>query len=109
MKSTNKKSSTMSRERGGFDAQAFLDSAGVAKKITEFKVAEVIYSQGDAAKSIMYLQAGAVKLSVVSESGKEAVVAILGRGRLLWRGLPGGSFRSHGHCQSSIACHSAPY
>jgi len=94
MKSTNKKSSTMSRERGGFDAQAFLDSAGVAKKITEFKVAEVIYSQGDAAKSIMYLQAGAVKLSVVSESGKEAVVAILGPGDFFGEGcLAGHSVR----------------
>ena len=107
MKPINKKSKTISRENSGFDAQAFLDSAGVAKKITEFKIAEVIYSQGDAARTVMYLQTGAVKLSVVSEGGKEAVVAILGRGRLLWRGLPGGSFRSHGHCQSSIACHSA--
>ena len=94
MKPTNKKSSTLSREKGGFDAQAFLDSAGVAKRITEFEKSEVIYSQGDAAKSVMYLQAGAVKLSVVSESGKEAVVAILGPGDFFGEGsLAGHSVR----------------
>ncbi len=59
MKPINKKSKTISRENSAFDAQAFLDSAGVAKRITEFEKSEVIYSQGDAAKSVMYLQAGA--------------------------------------------------
>ncbi len=77
-----------------FDAQAFLDSAGVARKIKEFKKAEVIYSQGDSAKSVMYLQEGGVKLSVVSEAGKEAVVAILGRGDFFGEGcLAGQSVR----------------
>jgi CRP-like cAMP-binding protein len=61
-----------------FDAQAFLDSAGVARKIKEFKKAEVVYSQGDPATTVMYIQAGAVKLTVVNEVGKEAVVTILG-------------------------------
>ena len=61
-----------------FDAQAFLDSAGVARKIKEFKRAEVVYSQGDPATTVMYIQAGAVKLTVVNEVGKEAVVTILG-------------------------------
>jgi hypothetical protein len=50
-----------------FNAQAFLDSAGVSRKVKEFKRAEVGYAQGDAAKSVMYLQEGGVKLSVVSE------------------------------------------
>src|SRR6202158_2437625 len=61
-----------------FDAQAFLDSAGVARKIKEFKKAGVVYSQGDPATTVMYIQAGAVKLTVVNEVGKEAVVTILG-------------------------------
>jgi CRP/FNR family transcriptional regulator, cyclic AMP receptor protein len=69
-----------------FEAQAFLDSAGLAKTIKEFRRAEAVYSQGDAAKSIMYLQKGGVKLSVVNEVGKEAVVAILGPGDFFGEG-----------------------
>ena len=83
-----------SKKPSAFDAQAFLDSAGVARKVKEFKEAEVIYSQGDAAKNVMYLQSGGVKLSVVSESGKEAVVAILGPGDFFGEGcLAGHSVR----------------
>jgi len=77
-----------------FDAQAFLDSAGVARRVKAFKSGEVVYSQGDAAKSVMYLQEGGVQLSVVSESGKEAVVAILGPGDFFGEGcLAGQSIR----------------
>jgi CRP-like cAMP-binding protein len=69
-----------------FDAQAFLNSAGVARKVKEFKRAEIVYAQGDAADSVMYLQEGGVKLTVISESGKEAVVAILGPGDFFGEG-----------------------
>src|SRR6267154_1894809 len=61
---------------GSFDPQAFLDTAGVARKIAEFRRGESIYSQGEAAESVMYVQKGGVKFSVVNGSGKEAVVAI---------------------------------
>jgi CRP-like cAMP-binding protein len=81
-------------QKGAFDAQAFLDSAGVERNIKEFKRAEIVYSQGDAAKNVMYLQEGGVKLSVVSEAGKEAVVAILGPGDFFGEGcLAGQSVR----------------
>ncbi|MFZ0638697.1 MAG: Crp/Fnr family transcriptional regulator [Candidatus Acidiferrales bacterium] len=73
-----------------FDAQAFLDSAGVARKIKEFKRGELVYSQGNAAQNVMYLQEGRVKLSVVSEVGKEAVVAILGPGDFFGEGCLAG-------------------
>jgi CRP/FNR family transcriptional regulator, cyclic AMP receptor protein len=77
-----------------FDAQAFLDSAGVARKPKEFKKAEVVYAQGDKAKSVLYLQKGGVKLTVVNEVGKEAVVAILGPGDFFGEGcLAGQSVR----------------
>jgi CRP/FNR family cyclic AMP-dependent transcriptional regulator len=69
-----------------FDVQAFLDSAGVARKIVEFKRKETIFSQGDASGSVMYIQRGGVKLSVVSKTGKEAVVAILGPGDFVGEG-----------------------
>src|ERR1700694_5472191 len=92
--SNSKRSKTMSVKKGAFNAQAFLDSAGVARKVKEFKRAELVYSQGDAAKNVMYLQEGGVKLSVVSEVGKEAVVAILGPGDFFGEGcLAGQSLR----------------
>jgi CRP/FNR family transcriptional regulator, cyclic AMP receptor protein len=90
----NKKSKNIPRETEGFDAQAFLDSAGVARKVKKLKRAEVVYAQGDAAKSVMYIQEGGVRLSVVSEGGKEAVVAMLGPGDFFGEGcLAGQSVR----------------
>jgi CRP/FNR family cyclic AMP-dependent transcriptional regulator len=79
-KSSRPKSNKKLKQKVTFDAQAFLDSAGVARRVAEFKRAEVIYAQGGAAQSVMYLQSGGVKLTVVNETGKEAVVAILGPG-----------------------------
>ena len=61
-----------------FNAQAFLDTAGVARKVIDYRRGESIYSQGDAADNVMYIQKGGVKLSVVNGSGKEAVVAMFG-------------------------------
>ncbi|MGB8474755.1 MAG: Crp/Fnr family transcriptional regulator [Candidatus Acidiferrum sp.] len=61
-----------------FDPQVFLDTAGVSRKIAEFKRHESIYTQGDGADSVMYIQKGGVKLSVINGSGKEAVVAMFG-------------------------------
>jgi CRP/FNR family transcriptional regulator, cyclic AMP receptor protein len=69
---------TKTRNTDSFNAQDFLDTAGVARKVTEFRRNESIYSQGDAAATVMYVQEGGVKLSVVNGSGKEAVVAIFG-------------------------------
>jgi len=67
-----------SKQKLAFDVQAFRDSAGVARKVVEYRRSEKIYSQGDPATSVMYIQKGGVKLSVVNQVGKEAVVAILG-------------------------------
>ncbi len=66
------------RSVDSFDPQAFLDTAGVARKVVEYRRGESIYSQGDAAETVMYVQKGGVKLSVVNGSGKEAVVAMFG-------------------------------
>jgi CRP-like cAMP-binding protein len=89
-----KKSRRSSEKKSGFDAQVFLDTAGIARKVKELRKTETVYSQGDAAKSVMYIQEGGVQLSVVSESGKEAVVAILGPGDFFGEGcLAGQSVR----------------
>ena len=73
-----------------FNAQDFLDSAGVARKVTEFKKNETVFSQGDRAENVLYLQKGAVRLSVVNETGKEAVVAVLGPGDFFGEGCLAG-------------------
>jgi len=69
-----------------FDAQAFLDSAGVARRIVEYRKSQKIYSQGEPAKNVLYIQKGGIKLSVVNEVGKEAVVAMLGAGDFFGEG-----------------------
>jgi CRP-like cAMP-binding protein len=73
-----------------FDAQAFLDSEGIPKKIVQYRPLSVIFSQGDQSDSVMYIQKGAVRLSVVSRGGKEAIVAMLGRGDFLGEGVLAG-------------------
>jgi len=75
---SNTKSKRKSTQKRPFDVQAFLDSAGVARRVVEYRRLQKIYSQGDPATSVMYVQKGGVKLSVVNEVGKEAVLAILG-------------------------------
>ena len=73
-----------------FDAQAFLDSTGVARKIVEHQKNGTIFTQGDASKYVMYIQKGRVKLSVVNEVGREAVVAMLGPGDFFGEGCLAG-------------------
>ena len=83
-----------SRKRPAFDAQAFLDSAGVARRIVRVRRAEAVYTQGDPAKHIFYIQNGGVQLSVISKAGKQAVVAILGPGEFFGeRALAGHAVR----------------
>ena len=69
-----------------FNAQGFLHSAGVARRVVEYRSSLKIYSQGDPATSVMYVQIGGVKLSVVNKVGKEAVLAILGPGDFFGEG-----------------------
>jgi CRP/FNR family cyclic AMP-dependent transcriptional regulator len=73
-----------------FNAQDFLDSAGVARKVVEFRKKETIFSQGDPAKNVLYIRKGGVRLSVVNDTGKEAVVAVLGPGDFFGEGCLAG-------------------
>jgi CRP/FNR family transcriptional regulator, cyclic AMP receptor protein len=84
--SKNIKSQTKSTQKRVFDAQAFLDSAGISRRIAEFPRKANIFAQGDPAKTVMYIQEGTVKLTVVNEVGKEAVVAVLGPGDFFGEG-----------------------
>jgi CRP-like cAMP-binding protein len=73
-----------------FNAQAFLESAGIAKKIVEYARDETIFTQGDPCSHVMYIQEGGVKLSVLSKTGREAVVAMLGPGDFFGEGCLAG-------------------
>jgi CRP/FNR family transcriptional regulator, cyclic AMP receptor protein len=67
-------------EKPAFDADAFPRFAEAGKPIGTYQRVEVIFSQGDPSDSVLYIQQGAVKLSVLSHGGKEAVVGMLGPG-----------------------------
>jgi CRP-like cAMP-binding protein len=73
-----------------FDAQAFLDSAGVARSVVRFERGDAIFTQGDPCDHVMYIRSGAVKLSVLSKTGREAVVAMLGAGDFFGEGCLAG-------------------
>jgi CRP-like cAMP-binding protein len=79
-----------SKQKGTFDTQAFLDSAGVARKIVDYRRSETIFTQGDPCDSVLYIQKGGVKLSVLSKTGREAVVAMLGPGDFFGEGCLAG-------------------
>ena len=73
-----------------FNAQAFLDAVGGPRSSAQYGRGEVIFAQGDVSKDVMYIQAGGVKLSVLSKHGKEAVVAMLGPGDFFGEGCLAG-------------------
>ena len=73
-----------------FDIHAFLESAGVSRRIIRLGRGAVVFAQGGQATSVFYIQAGGVKLSVLSSSGKEAVVAMLGPGDFFGEGCLAG-------------------
>ena len=90
MKTVFTSSKIRSKQNPLFDAQAFLDSAGTARRIVDYRKSQKIYSQGDPANHVLYIQKGGVKLSVVNAAGKEAVVAMLGSGDFFGEGSMAG-------------------
>src|SRR6185295_6354562 len=75
---------------GGFDAKAFLTNAGSGRSTSAYRKKQVVFAQGDPADAVFYLERGQVKLTVVSERGKSAVVAMLGRGDFFGEGCLAG-------------------
>jgi CRP-like cAMP-binding protein len=77
-----------------FNAESFLKSAGVAKTIAKYGRGDAVFTQGDVCEHVMYIQTGGIKLSVMSKTGREAVVAMLGPGDFFGEGcLAGQPFR----------------
>lgn len=69
-----------------FDPKEFLASVGVGRILRQYKPKQAVFSQGESADSIFYIQEGRVRLSVVSKQGKEATIALLGAGDFLGEG-----------------------
>src|SRR6476469_1482585 len=69
-----------------FDAEAFLMSAGAARGVITYPKGKTVFSQGQPSDAVMYLQKGSIKISVLSRTGKEAVVAMLGPGDFFGEG-----------------------
>ena len=81
---------TPKSETSMFDPQDFLAKVGVGKTVVEFQKNQKVFSQGDAADTVFYIQDGKVKLTVTSEQGKEAVVGILEPGQFFGEGCMNG-------------------
>ena len=73
-----------------FDPKTFLAKVGTGKTILEFRKNQHVFEQGDVADTVFYIQSGKVKLTVLSEHGKEAVVAILEPGQFFGEGCMNG-------------------
>ena len=88
------KPSRHGKTRHDFDAHAFLNSSGVARTTVAYRKSQKVYCQGDPATTVMYIREGRLKLSVVSDAGRQAVVALLGPGDFCGEGcLTGLPFR----------------
>jgi CRP/FNR family transcriptional regulator, cyclic AMP receptor protein len=89
----SKKVPSTARPARAFDLRTFLDSAGAARRIAKYTRSAVVFSQGDPANDVLYVQQGSIKLSVLSRTGKEAVVAILAAGDFFGEGCLAGQTR----------------
>ena len=78
------------KRRRPFDAEAYLQSTGPARKVVKHRRGEEIFAQGDPATDVRYLQKGVIKISVLSRIGKEAVIAMLSPGDFFGEGALAG-------------------
>lgn len=92
------------KPRHDFDLESFLNSSGLARRIRRLGGGRAIYRQGDPADSVLYVQSGTVKLSVVSGRGKEAVVAVVGAGAFFGEGALTGAPRRLSHATALEPC-----
>ena len=83
----------VAKSRPPFDSKSFLAMVGEGRSIGEYRKDEIVFSQGDPADAVFYIQSGKVKVTVVSEQGKEAVVAMLGTNDFFGEGCLAGQAR----------------
>jgi CRP/FNR family cyclic AMP-dependent transcriptional regulator len=80
----------MKRGKVSFNPKTFLANVGEGKTISKYRNDQIIFSQGQVADAVFYIQQGKVKLTVISKQGKEAVVGILGAGQFFGEGCLNG-------------------
>jgi hypothetical protein len=81
-----------------FDPKIFLAKVGEGKTISKYRKDQIVFSQGEAADAVFYIQQGKVKLTVVSQQGKEAGGCNLGTRSFFWRRMsewPSRAYRNH--------------
>jgi CRP/FNR family transcriptional regulator, cyclic AMP receptor protein len=76
--------------KDAFDPQKFLAMVGTGKAISKYRKDQIIFSQGEAADTVFYIQTGRVKVVVLSDQGKEAVVGMLEAGQFFGEGCLNG-------------------
>src|SRR5947208_15488973 len=81
------------KRRPPFDPKSFLAKIGECRTISKYRKDQIVFSQGDPADAVFYVQKGRVKVTVVSDQGKEAVVAILGADEFCGEGCVAGQPR----------------
>src|SRR5208283_3023515 len=78
------------KSKDSFDPKKFLAKVGEGKTIAKYQPNQIVFSQGEPADAVFYIQKGKLKLTVISEQGKEAVIAILGPGHFFGEGCLNG-------------------
>jgi CRP/FNR family transcriptional regulator, cyclic AMP receptor protein len=91
-------------KKAPFDAKAFLATVDTGRSRSNYRTSELIFSQGDPADAAFFIQNGKVKLTVVSEQGKEAVVALSGPGEFFGEGCLAGQPRRMATATAMIEC-----
>jgi CRP-like cAMP-binding protein len=98
------KSSAALDKTRGFDSDTFLATIGDGRKILSVSKKEVIFAQGDGADAVFYVQKGKVRLTVVSQAGKEATIAIVSEGNFFGEGSLAGQLLRMGSAAAMTDC-----
>ena len=92
------------KKQSDFDPRKFLATIGEGRKVVAFSKKQTIFAQGDSADAVFYIQAGKIKLTVVSKIGKEATLGILGEGQFFGEGSLGGQTLRMGSATAMTDC-----
>ena len=92
------------KRRPTFDPKSFLAEVGEGRTVSQYRKDQIVFSQGDPADAVFYIQKGKVKVTVVSDQGKEAVVAILGAGEFCGEGCLAGQARRIATVRAMTEC-----
>jgi CRP-like cAMP-binding protein len=92
------------KAKAPFNPKLFLAKVGRGRQIMDFRKAQTVFAQGDAAAAIYYVQKGKIKITVVSDQGKEAVIALLGEGDFFGEGCLAGQPRRMSTVTALTAC-----